>query len=96
MVVTGRPRLDDPQPVWSRTDFSVERADGGDVLVDPGEAGLPAIMRSCGVVIARSSTRPPGASTRSSIEKQSGQCPAPTASIISTLTTASYRPCSSQ
>jgi hypothetical protein len=81
--------------VWSRTDSSIERTDG---MRPPGKMylwihvheALLAIMRSCGVVIAWSPALPPGASTRSSTEKYSGQCSAPTASILSTLTTASY------
>ena len=50
-----------------------------------------ASIRSCGIVIAWSTARPPGASTRSIVAKYVGQYSWPTASIISTDTTASYR-----
>ena len=50
-----------------------------------------AIIRSCGMVIAWIATRPPGARTRSMVSKYVAQYWWPTASIISTDTTASYR-----
>ena len=49
-----------------------------------------ASIRSWGIVIAWMPTRPPGASTASIVWKYDGQYSAPTASIISTDTTASY------
>ena len=49
-----------------------------------------ASIRSCGIRIAWMPTLPPGASSRSSVPKYSGQNWWPTASIISTETTASY------
>ncbi len=51
-----------------------------------------ASIRSCGMVMAWSANRPPGASRWSRAPKYTGQNSAPTASIISTLTTASYVP----
>jgi hypothetical protein len=48
-----------------------------------------ATIRSCGIVIACRPTRPPGASSRRSVAKNTGQYSSPTASIISTDTTAS-------
>ncbi len=52
---------------------------------------VPALasIRSCGMVIAWRTARPPGSRTRSSVAKYAGQYGRPTASIISTLTTAS-------
>jgi hypothetical protein len=55
------------------------------------EAAL-ATIRSCGMVIACGPKRPPGSSRRPIVAKNVGQYSAPTASIISTLTTASYLP----
>ena len=48
-----------------------------------------ASIRSCGMVIAWTPTRPPGASSRSIVEKYVDQYSWPTASIISTDTMAS-------
>ena len=49
-----------------------------------------ASIRSCGIVIAWMATVPPGASTGSMVSKYVSQYCQPTASIISTETTASY------
>ena len=49
-----------------------------------------ASIRSCGIVIAWMATRPPGARTWSIVRKYVPQNSWPTASIISTDSTASY------
>ena len=48
-----------------------------------------ASIRSCGMVMAWIATRPPGITSRSSVWKYVGQNRYPTASIISTDSTAS-------
>ena len=55
-----------------------------------------ASIRSWGIVIAWMPTLPPGASTRSIVEKYVDQYSWPTASIISTDSTASYSPCTAR
>jgi hypothetical protein len=51
-------------------------------------------IRWCGIVIAWSAKRPPGTSRSSTVRKYVDQYSSPTASIISTETTASYWPSS--
>jgi hypothetical protein len=60
-----------------------------DVLVDPRVVAREASIRSCGIVIDCSPTRPPG--LEQPVERGEVRRPvaSPTASIISTLTTAS-------